>query len=113
MTLSLSRKNKTKAQRGLRRSRLEFVFLKRLERGRTGAQGVVFSHPVENVDAAIVQQGRVRDRALGRGGADFTAFEWFGGDFLDGFEAMPLGAFVFVKRHEKCSLLSYLLSLPQ
>jgi len=39
--------------------RLEFVFLERLEGGRAGAQGIVLGDPVEHMDTAVMEQGRL------------------------------------------------------
>ena len=89
------------------KSLLKFIFLKRLERRRAGAQGIVFGDTVEDVDAAVVQKRGLRDRAFGGGGTEVAALEWFGGDFLDRFEAVAFDAFVFVKRHDRSLLLSY------
>jgi hypothetical protein len=83
--------------------RLEFIFLERLERRWAGAQRVVFGDAVEDVNAAVVQQGGLGDRASGRGGADLAAPKRFVGDFLQRFEAVSFAAFVFVKRHERFS----------
>src|SRR5581483_11795291 len=89
--------------RASRKRRLEFIFFERLERGGAGAERVVFGHAVEDVHAAVVQQGGLGDRALGRGGADLAAAQRLVGDFLQRFEAVSPGAFVFVKRHERFS----------
>jgi len=51
------------------------------------------------VNAAIVEQGRLRDCPLGGAGAHIAAFERLVGYFLYRFEAMTFGAFVFVERH--------------
>lgn len=83
---------------------LEFVFLERLERRRPSAQGVVFCNTVEDMNAAIVEQGRLGDRALGRGGANIAASKRFITDLLNRFEAVAFGALVFVKRHRKDSV---------
>jgi hypothetical protein len=40
-------------------SRLEFVFLERFEGRRAGAQGIVFGDPVEDMDTAVMEQGRL------------------------------------------------------
>ncbi len=84
---------------------LEFIFLERFERRRAAPQGIVAGDPVENVNAAIVQQGGLRDGALCRSGAAIAPFERFSGDFLDRFEAVAFGALVLVERHGR--LLSY------
>ena len=78
---------------------LKLIFLKRLERGGAVAQCVVLGHAVKDVNAAVVQQGRLRDGAFGAGGADMAFLERLVGDFLDRFEAVAFGALVFVKRH--------------
>jgi hypothetical protein len=38
---------------------LEFVFLERFEGRRAGAQGIVFGDPVEDMDTAVMEQGRL------------------------------------------------------
>jgi hypothetical protein len=81
------------------RIQLKFVFLERLERRRAAAQGVVFRDPVKDVNAAVVQQCRLGDRAFGLGRADGTLLQWPIADLLDGLKAVAFGAFVFVKRH--------------
>ena len=52
---------------------LKFIFFKRLEGGGAGAQGVVLGDTVKNMDAAVVEQGRLRNRALGGAGANIAA----------------------------------------
>ena len=84
---------------------LELVLFEGLERRWAAAQGVVAGDPVENMNAAVVQQGRLRDCPRRRGGAAVAAFERFSGDFLNRFEAVAIGALVFVERHE--GLLSH------
>ena len=84
---------------------LELVLLEGLERRRAATQGVVAGDPVEYVNAAVVQQGRLRDCPLRRAGAAVAAFERFSGHFLNRFEAVAFGALVFVKRHDR--LLSH------
>lgn len=85
----------------MRRSSLELVFLERLQRRRASAQRVVLGHAVKDMHAAVVEQGGLGDRALGRPGTNIAAAKRFVRDFLNRFEAMSFGAFVFVKRHEE------------
>jgi len=54
------------------------------------------------MDTVVVQQGGLGHGAFGAGAALLTLLERFGADFLDRFEAMAFGAFVFVKRHDRC-----------
>ena len=81
---------------------LKLVFLERLERRRAAAQDVVAGDPVEDMDTVVVQQGGLGHGAFGAGAALLTLLERFGADFLDRFEAVAFGAFVFVKRHDRC-----------
>jgi hypothetical protein len=81
------------------RMQLKFVFLEGLERRRAAAQRVVFRDPVKDVNAAVVQQCRLGDRAFGLGRADGTLLQGPIADLLDGLKAVAFGAFVFVKRH--------------
>ena len=53
------------------------------------------------MNAAIVEQGRLGDRALGRGRANIAASKRFITDLLNRFEAVAFGALVFVKRHRE------------
>ena len=50
--------------------RLEFIFFERLERRRSGPESVVFGYAVEDVDAAVVEQGGLGYGAPGAGGTD-------------------------------------------
>jgi hypothetical protein len=80
---------------------LEFVFLERLERGRPAAQRVVLGDAVEDVNAAIMEQGGLGDGSARDGIADRALLQRFLADLLNGFEAMSAGAFIFVKRHKR------------
>ena len=53
------------------------------------------------MDAAVVKQRRLGDGAFGLGRADGAPFQRPLADFLDRFEAVAFGAFVFVKRHRQ------------
>ena len=79
---------------------LKFVFFERLERRWPAAESVVFGDAVEDVNAAIVEEGGLRDRALGAGGTERAFLQRFFCDLLDSFEAVAFRAFVFVKRHD-------------
>lgn len=81
-------------------SPLELVFFERLEGRGTGAQGVVFGNPIEDVNSPVVQQRGLRDCPPGWLWADGTALERFVGDFLDCLESVTISAFVFVQRHD-------------
>jgi hypothetical protein len=48
------------------------------------------------MNTAVVKQRWLRNGSAGMGGTKGTAIQGLIADFLDGFEAMPLGAFVFV-----------------
>jgi hypothetical protein len=74
----------------------KFIFLEGFEGRRAGAQGIVLGNAVEDVDAAIVKQSWLRDGAPRGGRANCAALERPIGDFLQGFEAMPLDALIFV-----------------
>ena len=78
---------------------LEFILLQRLERGRPATKRVVLGDPIENVDAAVVEQRRPGDRALGRRRANRATFQGLSPDILDRLKAVAIGAFVFVQRH--------------
>ena len=84
-----------------RKYSLELIFLEGFQRRRAGAQRVVFGDAVEDMNTAVMEQGRLRDRALGRTGTDTAPSERSIGDLLNRFEAVALGAFVFVKRHRE------------
>ena len=79
---------------------LEFILLQRLERGRPAAQRVIIGDPVENMDAAVVEQRGLRNLTLRPRRADRTALQRFLMNILDRLEAMAPGAFVFVQRHD-------------
>ena len=79
---------------------LKFILLQRLERGRPAAQGVILGDPVENMDAAVVEQRGLGNLTLGPRRADRTVLQRFLVNILDGLEAMAPGAFVFVQRHD-------------
>ena len=79
---------------------LKFILLQRLERRRPAAQGVILGDLVEYVDAAVVEQRRLGNLALGPRRADRTALQRFFVHILDGLETMAIGAFVFVQRHD-------------
>ena len=65
------------------------------------------------MNAAVVEQGRLRDRALGGSGANIAAFDRLVAYLLYRFEAMPFDAFIFVERHgeEVVPYPSYLLNV--
>ena len=84
---------------------LELIFLKRLERRGPAAQDVVAGDPVKNMNAVVVQQGRLGHRPFGAGAAFFALLERLVGDLLECFEAVAFGASVFVERHHR--LLSH------
>src|SRR5690606_1351242 len=84
--------------RRLRRG-LEFIFLERLEGGRAASERVVPGHPVEDVNAAVVEEGRLGDRPAGGGGAHGAAPERSLANALQRLEAVTSGAFVLVERH--------------
>ena len=79
---------------------LKFIPLQRLERGWPAAQGVILGDPVENMDAAVVEQRGLGNLTLGPRRADRTALQRFLVNILDGLEAMAPGALVFVQRHD-------------
>ena len=81
---------------------LKLVLLKRLERRWAAAQDVVAGDTVEDMDAMIVQQGGLGHGSFGAGAALLALVERFGADLLNSFEAVAFGAFVFVKRHDRC-----------
>jgi hypothetical protein len=78
----------------------ESIFLEGLERRGASAQGIVFSHTVEDMNTAIVQQGRLGNSPFNRGRAPLAAFERFVGDFLNRFKAVTFFALIFVERHD-------------
>src|SRR5262244_1220957 len=51
------------------------------------------------MDAAVMQQRRLRDDAARLRRADGAPGRGLGGDFLHGFEAVAFSAFIFVKWH--------------
>ena len=78
---------------------LEFVFFERLQRRRAAAQDIVAGDAVEDMDAMVMQQGGLRHCPFGAGAALVALFERLVGDLLQRFEAVAVGALVFVKRH--------------
>src|SRR5262245_9169311 len=78
---------------------LEFIFLEGFERRWTGAKSVVFRDSVKDVNAAVVQQRRLRDRAFGRRRADLAARQRLIADLLYGLEMVAFAALVFVEGH--------------
>lgn len=80
---------------------LEFILLERFERRGPAAQGVILGDPVENVDAAIMEQRRLRNRAPGRAGTERALLQRLFTNALNGFEAVPFGTFVLVERHRR------------
>jgi hypothetical protein len=53
--------------------KLEFVFFEGLQGGGASAQRIVFGDAVEDMNAAIVQQGRLGNSPLGFGRAELAA----------------------------------------
>jgi hypothetical protein len=85
---------------------LKFVLFERFERRWASAQGVILGHSVEDVNAPIVEQGRLGNRALGYGRTDLAALDRLSGDFLNRFEVVAFSAPVFIERHDRYPLLS-------
>ena len=55
------------------------------------------------MNAAVMKQRRLGDGALGLGRADEALFQRSLADFLDSFEVVAFGAFVFVEGHRQSS----------
>jgi hypothetical protein len=83
------------------KGRLEFISFERLEGGWTAAEGIVLGNTVEDVNATIVQQRGLGDRAPGDGGTDRALLQRPFADLLDRFEAVAFSAFIFVERHRR------------
>ena len=83
----------------VRMTALELVLLKRFERRRPAAERIVFGHAVEDMDPAVMKQGRLGDGAAGASGANRALLQGLFADFLDCLEAVAFNAFVFVKWH--------------
>jgi len=79
--------------------RLEFVFFERSQRGGSAAQDIVFGLAVEDVDAAVVQQGGAGDEAARLSRTDGALGQGFLGSLLHRLEAMATRALVFVQGH--------------
>jgi hypothetical protein len=80
--------------------KLEFVFFEGLQRRGASAQRIVFGDPVEDMNAAIVQQGRLGNSPFNWSRAELAAFQRFVGDFLNRFESVTFFALIFVEWHD-------------
>jgi hypothetical protein len=80
--------------------KLESVFFEGLEGRGASSQGIVFGDAVEDMNAAIVQQGRLGNGPFNRGRAAFAAVQGFVGDFLNRFKAVTFFALIFVEWHD-------------